>query len=141
MHQLGPETGASSKAGKAGKLLSQPCWLTLHQRELNLKVLTRLARAAVEATHTGQRGFEETTTRACREPRPLLRLLWPPPPPPTTSPLHPHLRLPTPSSRSLWAKASPFRAGPGFPLPPLGFQFAVCLVKGPWVVTETIFWL
>lgn len=84
------------------------------------------------------RGLEETMTGPYQEQKPLLHVLRPGLPPPTSSP---RILTHTPSSWVSGQRPPPPGLGLDFLLPPLGFCFVVCLVKGPWVVIETVFWL
>lgn len=138
MHQLGPEAGASSKAGKAGKLPQQPFapW-----EQSNLQKLCRqqtpgpghqrnLRRGRAVGAREGAeraRQLAATTSTSVLPPIPIELL-----PPPLLHPPH----LPSASAPC--------------PLRRIGFRFTshldscssgVCLVKDLQVVIETIFWL
>lgn len=136
MHQLGPETGASSKAGKAGKLPQQPFALW---EQSELQRLCHLQTQGPGEQRSLGRGKPVGAKKGEERPRQLAATPF------TSTPsaipiksLPPPLLLPPPP-----------RPAP-CPLRRIGFRFtshldscssAVCLVKDLQVVIETIFWL
>lgn len=145
MHQLGPETGASSKAGKAGKLPQQPFarwepselqrlpWL-LTQGPGEQSSLRGGKSVGAQKGKDGARQLTATSFASTRSTVPIksllsLLLLLPPslPPPLLSSPSpapHPLRRIRLRFTSHLDSCSS-----------------AVCLVKDLQVVIETIFWL
>lgn len=138
----GPRNRSLFQDWKGGKIALTTPLVSSAPKGAQLESLDKTCLGISESHPRWAERFGETMTVACREQKPLLPLLRTVPTP--TPPLPPPLVLPcilaltlAPSS---WAP--PGLAGLGFLFPsPLGFCFAVCLVKGPWVVIETIFWL
>lgn len=147
MHQLGPETGASSKAGKAGKLPQQP-FARWEQSELQ-RLCCLLTQGPGE-----QRSFRGGKSVGPKKGKDRARQLAATPFTFTSStiPIKSLLLLLLFSSSlsSSSSSSSPFSSSCSHPLRRIRFRFtshldscssAVCLVKDLQVVIETIFWL
>lgn len=139
MHQLGPETGASSKTGKAGKMPQQP-FAPWEQSQLQ-----RLCHQQTQGPGD-QRSLRRGEPAGAKKDKKRARQLAATP---FTSTLSP---IPTKSLPPLLLPPSPLLPPPPAPcsLRRIGFRFtshldscssAVCLVKDLQVVIETIFWL